>query len=107
MTREELLRFLAAVPAEIRMQQVHHRPQMPAFLDVDLEEVAQVVERRAGMAQQVLLLDRGGLGVSLCHDQAPKLGSELARDLLPHRLTERIAEADGALGDRIGEENAP
>jgi hypothetical protein len=28
------------------VQQVDHRPQVAAFLDVDLEEVAHVVERR-------------------------------------------------------------
>jgi len=37
---------------------------MAAFLDIDLEQIAQIVERRAGLAEAALLLDRGGLGVA-------------------------------------------
>ena len=44
---EQRLRFLAAVAPEVAVQQIHHRPQVAAFLDVDLEQVAQVVQRRA------------------------------------------------------------
>ena len=40
---EQLLGLLAAITAEVRVQQVDHRPQVPAFLDVDLEQVAAVV----------------------------------------------------------------
>ena len=40
--------LLAPVAAEESMQQVDHRPEVPAFLDVDLVEVAQVVERGRG-----------------------------------------------------------
>jgi hypothetical protein len=36
-----------------------------ALLDVDLEEIPQVVERRRGEAEVALLLDRGRLGVAL------------------------------------------
>src|ERR1700692_3932846 len=62
--------FLAALAAEIFLQQVDHRPEMAAFLDIDLEQVAQVVERGRGLAEITLLLDRGRLGVALDHDQA-------------------------------------
>jgi len=48
---------LASVGAEIFLQQVDHRPQMAAFLDVDLEQVAQVIERGRGLAEIALLLD--------------------------------------------------
>jgi len=41
---------------------------MAAFLDIDLEEVAQIVERGAGVTEQSLLLDRSRLGVALGHD---------------------------------------
>jgi hypothetical protein len=59
------------------------------------------------MAQPMPLLDRGGLGVSLRDDQPAELGSEFARDPLPYRLAEGVAEADGAVGEAIGEEDAP
>ena len=38
---EQLLGLFAAVAAEVRVQQVDHRPQVAALLDVDLEQVAQ------------------------------------------------------------------
>jgi len=62
--REQLLGFLAPVAAEVSVEQVDHRPEVAAFLDVDLEEIAQVVQRRAGVAEQALLLDGRRLGVS-------------------------------------------
>ena len=42
---------------------------MAALLDVDLEQVAQVVERGADRAEPALLLDRRRLGVGLGDDQ--------------------------------------
>ncbi len=54
---EQRLRLLAAVLAEIFDQEINHRPQVAAFLDVDLEEVAHVVEARRCCAQVALLLD--------------------------------------------------
>ena len=50
--------FVAAIPTKKAMQQIDHGPKVTAFFDVDLEEVAQVVERRAGPAK-VALLRRG------------------------------------------------
>ncbi len=70
---EQRFGFLAAVAAEVRVQQVDHRPQMAAFLDVDLEEVAQIVERRAGEPEMPLLLDGCRLGVALRDDQPPQV----------------------------------
>jgi hypothetical protein len=78
-----------------------------AFLDVDLKQVAQVVQARAALAEQPLLLHARRLGVSLGDDQAPELIAKLAGHLLPDRLTEEIAEADRAIVDRIREEDAP
>jgi hypothetical protein len=69
MALQHRLRLFATVAAEIGVEQIDHRPQMPAFLDIDLEQVAQVIERGAGMAELALLLDRGGLGIALGHDQ--------------------------------------
>ena len=76
------------------MQQVDHRPEVTAFLDVHLKEVAQVVHARAALAEQPLLLDAGRLGVALRDDQPAQLVAELARHFLPDRLAEEIAEAD-------------
>ena len=89
------------------MEQVDHRPQVAALLDVHLEQVAQVVEARAPLAEQALLLDAGRLGVALGDDQAAQLVAELAGHLLPGRLAEVVAEADLAVGLGIGEEDAP
>ena len=69
-TLQQHLGFLAAVAAEVGVEQIDHRPQMAAFLDVHLEKVSQIVERRAGPAEAALLLDRGGLGIALRHHQA-------------------------------------
>ena len=104
---EEGIGFLAAVAAEVAMQQVHHRPEVAAFLDVDLEEVAQVVERRAGEAEVPLLLDGRGLGVALRDDDAAKVRAVLARHVLPRGLAYVLAEVDLAIGDRGCEEDAP
>ena len=65
---EERLGLLAAVAAEVLVEQVDHRPEVAALLDVDLEQAAQVVERRRGLPEQALLLDRGRLGVRLRDD---------------------------------------
>ena len=43
-SREQRFGLLAAVAAEIRMQQIHHRPQVSAFFHVHLKQVAQIVE---------------------------------------------------------------
>ena len=107
MALEQHLRLLAAVAAEIGVQQVDHGPEMPAFLDVDLEQVAQVVERGRGLAEQALLLDRRRLGVALGHDQAAQGRAQLARHFLPGRLALVVAEGDHAVGIAAGEEDAP
>jgi hypothetical protein len=78
-----------------------------AFLDVDLEEIPQVVERRAGVPEQALLLDRGGLGIALRDDEAAQRRAVLARYLLPYRLPHLVAEADRAVRLRVGKEDAP
>ncbi len=59
------------------------------------------------MAEETLLLDRGGLGVALRHDQPAQYRAVLAGDLLPGRLAVLVAEADAAVRHRLGEEDAP
>jgi hypothetical protein len=108
MPPEQLLRLFPAVPSEVGVQQVDHGPQVPALLDVDLEQVAQVVQARRGGAEVPLLLDRGGLGVALHYDQPPELTAVLAGDLRPGRLALVLAERDLALlVAALGQEDAP
>ena len=104
---QQRLRLLAPVAAEVGVEQVHHRPEMPPFFHVDLEEVAQVVERRAGTAQVPLLLHRGGLGVALGHDEPAERPAVLARHVRPGGLSLVLAEIDPAVGLRLGEEDTP
>ena len=99
--------FLAAVAAEIFLQQIDHRPEVAAFLDIDLENVAQVVERRRGLAEMALLLDRSRLGVALDDDQAAQHGAIFARHVRPYRLAVMAAERDLAVGLARRQENAP
>src|SRR6185295_12391217 len=69
LAREQLLGLVAAVAAEVRVQQIDHRPEMTALLDVDLEEIAEVVEARTALPKPPLLLDARRLGVPLRDDQ--------------------------------------
>src|SRR5271155_141237 len=80
---------------------------MPPFLDVDLEKIAQVVERRAGAAEMPLLLDRRRLGVALRDDQTAQDAAMLARHFAPDRLALMLAERNFAIVLWVGEENAP
>lgn len=99
--------LLAAVAAEVAVQQVDHGPQVAAFLDVDLEQVAQVVLRRRGQAQVALLLDRRRLGVALRDDDAAQVGAVFARHVLPHVAAHVLAEVDLALAVLRRQEDAP
>ncbi len=104
---EQRLGFLATVAAEVGVQQVDHGPKVAAFLDVDLEQVAQVVERGAGKAQVALLLDRSRLGVALGDDDAAQRRAVFAGHVLPGGLAPVGAEVDLAACLGGGEENAP
>ena len=104
---QQLVGLLAAVAAEILVQDVDHRPEVAALLDVDLEQVAHVVERRRGLAEMALLLDGGRLGVALDHHQAAQHGAVFARHLLPGRLALVLAERDGAVFFLRREQDAP
>ncbi len=104
---EQRVGFLAAVAAEMLVQQIHHRPQMAAFFDVDLEQVAQVVHRWCGQAQMALLLDRCGLGVALRDDDAAQVRTVFAGHVLPNFLALVIAEMDLAVLVARVQKNAP
>ena len=104
---QQLLRLLAPVAAKEGVQQVDHRPEVAAFLDIDLVEVAQVVERGRGEPQAALLLDRRGLGIALDDDEAAQLRPVLARQLLPRGRALVDAEAHAPVGLGLGQEDAP
>src|SRR3984957_17732258 len=80
---------------------------MAAFLDIDLEQIAQIVERGRGLAEMALLLDGGRLGVALDHDQAAKHGAMLARHFLPGRLAKMLAERNDTAFLLRREQDAP
>src|SRR5262249_60965705 len=107
MPGQEFFGFFAAIAAKIGVQQIDHRPEMTPLFDIDLEEVAQIVERRAGEAKPALLLDRGRLGVALRHNQPAQARPMLARTLLPYRLAHRTAKTDASVRHRIGEKDPP
>jgi hypothetical protein len=96
------LALLAPVAAEVRVEQVHHGPEVAALFDVHLVEVAQVVERGARPPEQTLLLDARGLGVALRHDDAAEGAAVLAGHVVPHGLALVRAEADGAVPSPAG-----
>ena len=104
---QQFLGLLTAFPAEVSVQQVHHRPQVPPLFHVHLEQVPQVIQARRGGAQVALLLDRGRFGVALDHDQPLQLRTVLPRHLGPHRLALVLAESDPPARVPLGQEDAP
>ena len=99
--------FFAAVATEIAMEKIDHRPEVAAFFDVDLKNVAEIVERRAGEAEGFLLLDGGGLGVALRDDDAAERGAIFAGDFLPGGLAFVAAEIYEALFVARLKKNSP
>src|SRR5271154_4822260 len=104
---QQCVGLFAAVASEVSVQQIDHRPQMAPFLDVDLEQIAQIVKRRAGPAQVALLFDRRGLGVALRDDQAAQDAAMFARNFAPDRLALVLAERNPAIGLRLREKKTP
>src|SRR5262249_22693415 len=105
--REQLFGLIAAIAPKVRVQQIHHRPQVPPFLDVHLKQIPKVVNAPAAMTKPPLLLDARRLGVALRDDEPPELVAEFARDFLPDGLAKEVAEPDRAVHDGIREKNAP
>ena len=65
---------------------------MTAFLDIDLKQVAHVIERWRGLAEMALLFDRRWLGVTLHHDKTAQHGAILAGYFLPRLLAQMLTE---------------
>src|SRR5262245_15319031 len=80
---------------------------MPAVIHVDLEDVAQVVDRGTRASEVTLLLHGRRLGVALGHDEAAQRAAILAGHLLPRGIAFVIAESDRATGLGLRQEDAP
>src|SRR5271157_742188 len=80
---------------------------MAALLDVDLEQVAHVIEARRRRAEEALLLDRRRLGVSLHHNEPAKERAVFAGDFLPCGLALVTAKRNRASLDFGGKQDAP
>ncbi len=104
---EKIVGLLAAVAAEIFLQQIDHRPEMAALLHIDLEQVAQVVERRRGLTEMTLLLDRGRFGVALDHHEAAEHRAIFAGHFLPGGFAHVSSEVHLALGVLRRQQHAP
>jgi hypothetical protein len=104
---EQLLGLVAAVPSEIRVQEVDHRPEVTSLFDVDLKQIPKIVQAWTALPQPALLLDARRFGVSLRDDQPAELVSKLSGHFLPDRLAEEVPEADPTVVDRFGKEDAP
>jgi len=99
--------FVAAFAAEIFVQEIDHRPEVTALLDIDLEQVAHVVKRRRRLAEVSLLLDRRRLGVALDDDEAAQQGAIFARHFLPGLFALVGAERHLAVLDLRRQQDAP
>ncbi len=104
---EHFLGFFAAIATEEAVEEVDHGPEVAAFFDVDLEEVAEVVEGGAGLTEEALLFDGGGFGVALGDDEAAEGIAVFAGDLVPDGLAFVLSEADEGVFFGGGEEDAP
>src|SRR5260370_39451435 len=98
---------LAAIAAKISVEQIHHGPQVTPFFDVHLENVPQVVHRRARRAEHSLLLHGSGFGVSLSDDHPAQSRAIFTRHFLPSRLSFVHSEIHFAFFITRLQENAP
>src|SRR6478752_245736 len=89
------------------MEEIDHGPEMAALFDVHLKQISEIVQAGAALSEPSLLLDACRLRISLRHDQAAQLVSELAGYFLPDGLSGKVAESNASIVHRIGEKNAP
>src|SRR5215469_5992189 len=80
---------------------------MASLLDIDLEQIAKVVERGTGAAEMALLFDGGRLRVALGHDEAAQGRALLSGDFLPGGFAAMFAKTDLAIAAMLSKENAP
>ncbi|TXT37742.1 MAG: hypothetical protein FD135_3370 [Comamonadaceae bacterium] len=93
--------------AKVFNQQVDHGPQVTAFFDVHLEQVAHVVQAGCGGPQKTLLLHRSRFGVALHHDQAAQQRAVFTGHFLPGRFTLVAATGNGAALFLGSQQDAP
>src|SRR5580704_2814570 len=89
------------------MQEIDHGPQVASFFHVDLKNISQVVEGRAGQAQCLLLFDRGRFGISLRDNNAAQDRTILTGYVLPCGLTLVATKIDLARFITRLQEDAP
>ena len=104
---QQVICLFTTIFAEILEQQINHRPEVAAFLDIDLKEVAHVVKRRRGQAKEALLFYRPRLGIALNHDQALEHVAVLARHVVPYVFARMFTAGDLALLNLWREEHTP
>src|SRR6516162_11608874 len=80
---------------------------MASFLDVDLKQIAQVIERRRCRPQMPLLLDRGRFGIALGDNQAAERTPMFPGYVLPNWLPLVLAKSNRTAGFCFGQEDAP
>src|SRR5262249_36075955 len=80
---------------------------MATLFDIDLEQIAHVVEGGSSLAEMTLLFDARGLGIPLHDNQPTKHRTILARHLLPRLLALVGAEIDPAVLLTWREQDAP
>src|SRR5262245_35295069 len=80
---------------------------MASFLDVDLKQVAQVIERWAGAPEMPLLLDRCRFRIALRHNQTAQGAAVCPWPGLPDRLALMVSEGNRAVWYRLGQKDAP
>ena len=104
---QQAVRLLAPIGPEVLVQEIDHSPEVAPFLDVDLKEIAQVIERGSGGAEMALLFDRSRFGVALNHDKTAQHGAVLAGHLLPGGLAVVRAEGNRSTLDLRRQQDAP
>ena len=105
--RQQCFSLFSAIAAKVTVQQVHHGPQMASFFDVHLKNVPQIVQRRTGKPQHLLLFHGSRLCISLRHDDSPERRAVFTRHLLPCRLALVCAEIHVPLFIARLQENPP
>src|SRR5689334_8177380 len=104
---EQRVGFVAAVAAEVAVQQINHGPQMATFFDVHLKQIAQVVKRRTRLAELSLLFNWRGFGVALRDDDASQRVAKLAGHFLVRGAAVVVAKTDDGVGFSWFEKDAP
>src|SRR5262249_28945860 len=78
-----------------------------AFFDVDLKEISEVIERRAGVTKPALLFNGSRFGIALGYDDAAQGVAKFSRHFLIGGLAVVVAETDFGVRVRWYQKDAP